>query len=97
MPVSVFVPVPVPWSAATPIEPWKSVISDGSAPCPGRKTWKTSVPGPKGWMPPGMGLGAFPCASANPGIQSPEPSTTPVVAAAAVMNWRRDSRARSQK
>ena len=85
-PVSVFVPVPVPWTSAAPIDPWKSKIVEFSELGPGMKTWNSSVPGPKGWIPPGMGRGALFHASADPGIQSPEPSTTPVVAAAAVMN-----------
>jgi len=37
-PVCVFVPVPVPATFARPTAPLKSVIVDGSLPCPGRKT-----------------------------------------------------------
>ena len=71
---------------------------DGSAPRPGRKTWKTSVPGPNGWMPPGIGLAAVVAsADASAGSQNPEVSTAPVTPAAVPMNWRRERAARSQK
>src|SRR6266487_2621289 len=64
-------PVPVMW--ATPVKPLKSVIVLGS-PVPGKNTWNTSVPGPNGWIPPGIGRGSPARRAASAG---PAPSTCP--------------------
>src|SRR6266480_4472666 len=43
VPVAVSVPVPVPVMCATPTNPLKSKIVDGSAPCTGGKRLKTDI------------------------------------------------------
>src|SRR5713226_3560311 len=76
---------------ATPTKPLKSVIEFGS-PAPGGNRWNTSVPGPNGWIPPGIGLGSparraasagpapMTCVPRNPAAPSPAP---------AARTWRR--------
>jgi hypothetical protein len=44
------------------------------SPVPGRNTWNTSVPGPNGWIPPGICRGSPACRAASAG---PAPSTCP--------------------
>src|SRR5690348_9197691 len=77
-----FVAVPFPRTSATPTRPLKSVIDDGSIPCPKEVKWNVT---PLIVTALVVGLGArFECAAADPtaGQSSPLPSEAPVAAAA---------------
>jgi hypothetical protein len=89
--------VPFPRTSATPTEPLKSVIDDGSAAGPKETKWKLT---PLMVVVLGVGLGAgLESAVADPvaGHSSPVPSEAPVAATAAPpMKARRESLCRAK-
>src|SRR5439155_26092463 len=86
-----FVPVPVPCTWATPTNPLKSPIDDGSTPGPKNVTWK-SVPFRFIVFAVGFGDGFdFGAANAPVGRKNVAPTATPAAPAARPINARRDS------
>src|ERR1700736_4594125 len=90
-----FVPVPSPWTSATPTTPLKSVIDDGSVPAPKEVKWN-AIGGAGGGTVKvlGVGLGAsfrLLWAKAVAGLSKLAPSAAPATPAVLPINPRRES------